>query len=235
MNFIRIIQETVTWIEKVNPDFEVNLYRSQELSPKSYYHQIPDYLKGNVLNDLISKRSKLLQTARVELIPIPDLGDYGRIMFFEANETVLDGAPEDVSAFFIDIGDAPPWDTWLAIGSQLNAINFHRAGHELNSDLLIAWVPKAQYYYAQQACEVALLDNFAWPANEFISDEFNAVNSLFQKPDNIIQPEERIDFENILKQSKIIMSEIEENSKSYYEKLLSENSKKPFWKRMFKR
>jgi hypothetical protein len=218
MDIIRVIQEAATWIEKVNPDFDVNLYRTKELSPKQYYYQIPDTKKAVIVSDLINKRSEFIKAAQVELIPVPELVNYGRVMFFHANDTVADGAPEMESGYYIDIGDAPPWDTWLAIGSQLNAIDFYNE-QPLVSDLLIAWVPKSQYFYAQQAVEVACLDNFAWPTTKFISDEFAAIKNLFQKPNSIIKPEEHIDLDSRMKKILEIMSETEEHSKAYYRQL----------------
>jgi hypothetical protein len=231
MDIIRVIQEAATWIEKVNPDFEVNLYRTKELSPEQYYYQIPDTKKAVVVSDLINKRSDLIRAAQVELIPVPELVNYGRVMFFDANDTVVDGAPELASGYYVDIGDAPPWDTWLAIGSQLNAIDFCDA-QPLTSNLLIAWVPKSQYFYAQQAIEVACLDNFEWPNNEFISARYAAVKGLFQKPESITEPIESINWETRKVKLQEIMTELEENSETYYRSI--NTAKKSIWKRIFR-
>ena len=231
MDIIRVIQEAATWIEKVNPDFEVNLYRTIDLSPKHYYHQIPDTKKALVVSDLTDKRSELIKAAQVELIPVSKLVNYGKIMFFDANDTVLDGAPELASRYYVDIGDAPPWDTWLAIGSQLNAINFCES-QPLASNLLIAWVPKAQYFYANEAVEVACIDNFEWPNSELISVRYGVVRGLFQKPEGIIEPIESIDLETRKVKLQEVMTELEENSETYYRGI--NTAKKSIWKRIFR-
>ena len=230
MDIIRVIQEAATWIEKVNPDFEVNLYRTKELSPKHHYYQIPDGKKALVVSDLINKRSDLIRAAEIELIPVVELVNYGRVMFFDANDTVVDGAPELASACYVDIGDAPPWDTWLAIGSQLNAMDFCD-GQPLTSNLLIAWVPQSQYFYANEAIEVACIDNFEWPNNEFVNARFCAVKGLFHKPESITEPTEIVNWETRNVKQQEIMAELEENSETYHRSINA--GKKSIWKRMF--
>ena len=182
MNIIKIIQETATWIAKVNNDFNTNLFRSAELSPRYYYYEIPDTEKLSVIDRIISTRSALLDESGIDLISVSELHHYGRIMVFDPDSTVVDGAPEAGSACYVDIGDTPPWDTWLAIGGQLNHIHFYKPGHDINATFLIAWVPKSHYFYANCAMEVACMDNFAWPSNEFMSSRYDSIKELFSKP-----------------------------------------------------
>ena len=61
MDIIRIIQEMATWIAKINPDIETNLYRTAELSPGKYYYQIPGEEKDQVVAGLATKRSTMLR------------------------------------------------------------------------------------------------------------------------------------------------------------------------------
>lgn len=243
MDIIRIIQETATWIEKVNPDMETNLYRTAELSPGKYYYQIPGEDKDQVVENLTAKRSAMLRAAHVDLIPVERLVDYGRIMFFEANETVVDGAPEDASAYFIDIGDAPPWDAWIATERQLFNIDFWAYDLKLTDKMLVAWIPKLQYFYAQQAVEVACIDNFEWPQKDCVADKFCKVKYLFTKPPMITEPALKINFSVRQRLLYEIMHEAESYSKMYYNDIVEsykkiENTatlKQPFWKRLFKR
>jgi len=243
MDIIRIIQETATWVEKVNPDIETNLYLTAELSPGKYYYQIPDEEKEQTVADLVAKRSAMLRAANVDLIPIDRLADYGRIMFFEANETVVDGAPEDVSAYYIDIGDAPPWDTWIAIERQLFNIDFWAYNLQLTDKMLIAWVPKSQYFYAQQAVEVACIDNLEWARNGCVAGRFYEVKELFTKPPIIIEPAQVIEYSARQRLLKMVMQEAEAHSESYYSERNKSFKKagnvvvlkQPFWKRLFKR
>ena len=212
MDIIRNIQETATWIEKVNNNFETNLFRSKELSPKQRFYDIPDQEKASVISKIATLRSQLLNKTQHVLIPVNELRNYGRIMFFDANSTVLDGAPEDISLCYVDVGDAPPWDTWLATGSQLNEINFYELHHQLKDDMLIAWVPKAQYYYADQALQVACIDNFEWPDNKYIRDNFNILKPLFEKPDELKESDEPIHYERRLQMINKMMLDLDKDA-----------------------
>ena len=233
MDIFQTIQETATWLEKVNNEFEDNLFRTRELSPKHYYCEIPDEKKSSLVQQIASKKSILLKNANVILIPLEQLDNYGRIMFFDANSTVLDGAPEVESAYYVDIADTPPWDTWIATGQQLNELNIFQTGHELKRDLLIAWVPKSQYFYANEAIEVACLDNFEWGTNNHIRDEYSAIKKLFSVPNFIEQPSAII---NHYKRSAIlenVQSELIINSKLYYQKFRARIEKKSsFWSKL---
>ncbi|GAA4330228.1 hypothetical protein GCM10023149_35290 [Mucilaginibacter gynuensis] len=233
MDIIRTIQETATWIEKVNNNFDDNLFRTAELAPQHYYYHIPDNEKEFTLDQLNSKRSKLLKDTGVALIPLEELVNYGRIMLYNASDTVVDGAPEIESAYFMDIGDAPPWDTWIATGKQLNELNLFKLHHEITDNWLIGWVPVSQYFYANQAILVSVLDNFSWPDEEHIRDEYSVIKNLFQKPDPIAEPEERIDLDKRSALMYTLTAQQRKNSKVYFDSLINKSSRKaPFWKRL---
>lgn len=240
MNIIKVIQETATWMEKVNNDFNTNLFRTAELSPHYYFYQIRDAEKPGVINRIVSTRSVLLNESGVDLIPISELHHYGRIMVFDPDSTTCDGAPEAESACFIDIGDAPPWDTWLAVGSQLNSIKFYKPGHDINDTYLIAWVPKSHYFYANGAVEVACVDNFEWPTNDFIEKGYESIKELFSKP-VIIEPNPPLFYyDKIITVNNTIQQELERNSKLYYSDVRTKYEpkksqyapKKSFWSKL---
>ncbi|QEC76118.1 hypothetical protein [Mucilaginibacter ginsenosidivorax] len=215
MDIIKVIQETATWIEKVNNDFNTNLFRSAELSPNYYYYQIPDGEKLSAVNRIVSARAALLVESGVELIPVSELHNYGRIMIFDPDSTTTDGAPEAESACYIDIGDSPPWDTWLAVGAQLNGIKFYKPQHDINAAYLIAWVPKSHYFYANDAVEVSCIGNLAWASNEFIRDKYDPIKELFCKP-VIVKPDgELFCSEKTSRILNVVQQELERNSKSY--------------------
>jgi len=230
MNIIKVIQETATWIEKVNNDFNTNLFRTEKLSPRYYYYEIPESGKISAIDRIISIRSALLDESGIDLIPVSELHHYGRIMVFDPDSTVVDGAPEAESACYVDIGDTPPWDTWLAIGIQLNSIHFYRSGHELPANFLIAWVPKSHYFYANDALEVACVENLAWASNEFIRDKYNPIKELFCKP-VIVKPDgELFCSEKTGSILNVVQEELEHNSKSYYSDVSPRYEvKKSFW------
>ncbi len=237
MDIVHIVQETATWIAKCNSDFETNMFRSPELSPGHFFPEIDDDDRPKAVDQIISIRSELLSRSETPLIAVPELLNYGRVMYFDAISTTCDGAPEDVSAGYVDIADTPPWDTWLSLGQQLNTINFFKIGFELPNDFLVAWVPESHYYFANVALEVAPLDNFEWPKDGSVAEEFEMLRSLFQKPVQIDNPEKNTNTWNSLDRLKRINVELLANSEKYYAKLFdrSQNDnnnsspRKRFW------
>lgn len=211
MDIIKVIQETATWIEKVNNDYEFNLYRTPELSLTQRYCEIPDSRKADVVNNIVSKRSDLLKNTNVPLIPVEDLHQYGRIMIFDIDDTVVDGAPESVSAGYIDIEDAPPYDTWIATGGMLNEIGFYIEDNTIKDVVVVAWIPKDQYFYADLGVQVACVDNLWWAASDNINSDFEVLKPLFEKPAEIIEPVKHIKYS----------SKKQDKSKNFFQRLFS--------------
>lgn len=205
MDIAKIIQETATWIEKVNKDYETNLYRTPELWPKKHIIYIPEVRQVQVLKEVVTKRSKLLKESQSELLPVENLHNYGRLMIFDINSTVCDGAPQDISNYYVDVNDTPPVDTWIAFGSQLTGSKVYKTDDELFKQSILAWVPASQYFYANEAILVACVDNFAWPKPDGVDDTFGILRPLFTEP-TFEEPELPINFERRIK----LMQEFEE-------------------------
>jgi len=182
MDIVKIIQETATWIEKVNKDFETNLYRSPELNTDRHLIYIADYQHSEVMEAVAEKRTLLLNKAKVELIPINELHLYGRIMIFDVLSTVVDGAPESESKFFVDINDTPPVDTWIALGSQFAETGIYQDDSDLFNQSILAWVPASQYFYVNEALLVACVDNFSWPSPQGLGESYKFLEMLFTEP-----------------------------------------------------
>ena len=58
-------------------------------------------------------RSEHLKTANLKSFEAVDVVSNGRLLIYEFQETVEDGASEAASLGFYDLLDAPPWDTWV--------------------------------------------------------------------------------------------------------------------------
>jgi len=213
MDIVKVIQETATWLEKVNKDYENNLYRTPELIPTHHYCDIPNNEKMDFVDDIVTKRSKLLASQNVVLIPVNELGDYGRVMLFNPGQAIWDGAAEDASCYYVDYTDSPPFDTWIATIKQLNAIGFYSHGGDITYEhILIAWVPKSQYFYADEAIQVSMLGLYEWPEDENISDEFSELKAVFKRPEEIIKSAEPIDFQKRIRILNDIITELDKNS-----------------------
>ncbi|WP_439699206.1 hypothetical protein ACFGVS_14985 [Mucilaginibacter sp. AW1-7] len=115
----------------------------------------------------------------------------------------------------------------------MNQINFYKPGHDINAAFLIAWVPKSHYFYANGALEVACMDNFAWPSNEFIRSRYDSIKELFSKP-VIKEPDSEPFYSD--KTSRIlnvVQEELEHNSKLYYSAVNDlYEGKKSFWSKL---
>jgi hypothetical protein len=59
-------------------------------------------------------RSDRLKTASLKSVEAVDVFSSCRLLIYECQETVADGASEEASLGFYDLLDAPPWDTWVS-------------------------------------------------------------------------------------------------------------------------
>ena len=58
-------------------------------------------------------RSEHLKTVNLKSFEAGDVVSNCRLLIYECQETVVDGASEAASLGFYDLLDAPPWDTWV--------------------------------------------------------------------------------------------------------------------------
>jgi len=92
------------------------------------------------------KRSELLRDAKAQLIEPAEAQSLGRLLLYEAMETVSDGAADASSHGFFDVEDAPPWDTWF----------WHKDG------TIFCWVPDALVRDAQAGIDANPVDCIHW-------------------------------------------------------------------------
>jgi hypothetical protein len=91
-------------------------------------------------------RSALLQTAGIASVDVAEALSKGKLLLYEPEETVTDGASEAVSHGFFDIEDSPPWDTW-----------FHLA-----SGSIFSYVPESAISLVQHGIDVNIVDCIQW-------------------------------------------------------------------------
>ena len=215
MNLIKVIQEAATWIEKVNKDYESNLYRSQGFLPQTHFVNIPEDKQAQVIDAVVTKRSFSIKDRGVSLIPVEELVSYGRIMFFDVNSTLWEGVSQAESMYYVDIYDTPPVDTWIAYGSQLVDLKMFKEYDPYLKQSIVAWVPKAQYFYAHQAMLVSSTDVFAWPNPDHLTDTYTSLKPIFRAPDRYQESTDKIN----LTRRKVLMdafeNELDKNSYKY--------------------
>jgi hypothetical protein len=152
------ILEVATWILKVNPQFEHNYFRSEEIQP---FHKRPvgqekpicavaDFKLG------AEKRRALLREKNIALITPEQAATYGNLIYTSPDESVLDGAVEFSSQGLLDEWEVPAWDTWVTFGDTefKEFDNYSRA--------VISWIPKTTANLFFSGLSVAIMDNIGW-------------------------------------------------------------------------
>ncbi|KUG06857.1 hypothetical protein [Solirubrum puertoriconensis] len=150
---LQSVIEAATWIDKVNPRFEDNFYRSEELRPgfliaNSQYHK-------EALAVTVQKRREYLQNPATDLLTLEEVAEKGKLILIDPLDSELDGGAEVYSQGYFDLWDCAPWDTWVAFGSAtlkqaadsalINPFLSQLKHFQATSfDALIAWVPNTQ-------------------------------------------------------------------------------------------
>jgi hypothetical protein len=101
------------------------------------------------VDTLAGRRAELLRReARYPGGPADSLAG-GRLLRSAPQESVWDGAASAVSAGYLDVDDAPPWDTWLLVDSR----------H------LVTWVPPNCVEAVAAAIQVSPVSNIEWASD----------------------------------------------------------------------
>ena len=181
MELNRILLETITWISKVNFDYEKNYYRSNELKPLSCKNYLE--LPNSEFYKLIAKRSNYLKNNNIEILNEEDVTNLGKLIWSEPEDSVFDGGAEAYAQGLYDISECPPWDTWIAKGQDF--IEFKHLGNAI-----ISWLPNEHFNKFYSGKSVSIMDNMDWIMKLNNSNYF--VQTLIGKPNNLIFEEQPI-------------------------------------------
>ncbi len=152
------ILEVATWILKVNPHFEHNYFRSEEIMP---FQQLP-IVQREPISDLanfnlgVQKRRTLLQKRNISLITLEEAATYGNLVYTVPDDSVLDGGSEFQSQGLVDIWEVPAWDTWVTFG----ATEFKE--FEGYTRAVISWIPKTVANLFFSGLSLSIIDNLGW-------------------------------------------------------------------------
>ena len=103
------------------------------------------------------KRSEILRDASTGPVDPVEAQALGRLLLYEAMETVSDGAAEASSHGFFDMEDAPPWDTWF----------WHKDG------TIFCWVPDSLVSDVQAGIDANPVDCIHWASWSALSKLIN--------------------------------------------------------------
>lgn len=104
------------------------------------------------ISNLLEMRSKLLDQ---EISPVSSYKDLkgGKLLAYFPDENFCDGASEEASFGFLDVRDAPAWDTWVGLF------------HNLSSDFILSYIPQPFIKFVQAGIDVNPVECIQWLEN----------------------------------------------------------------------
>jgi hypothetical protein len=161
MNALEIrILEVATWILKVNPKYQYNYFRSEEI--KSIWGsnaQIKNkyaLVSADGVIENARRRALLLRERGISLVSLEEAATYGNLVYTLLEESHLDGGAEFYSQGLVDIWEVPAWDTWVAFGNH----EFKEFTSYPNA--VISWISKTVNDLFFSGQEVSIIENLGW-------------------------------------------------------------------------
>ena len=160
-DFIKNLHETIAWcIPRVDISNPKYCLRSAELKPDYEFSSRPDddvdlWADTPMIDKLIQTRAQLLTQATF------DMGR-GRLLIHFLYESNHNGATADVTSYYLDNNDTPPWDTWVQ--AFIPESLAHQSPDEVPIEFpfLISWVPPEFVKIVHEATEVECVGMLMW-------------------------------------------------------------------------
>jgi hypothetical protein len=111
------------------------------------------------------KRSEHLKMANLQSFEAVDVVSNCKLLIYECQETVEDGASEAASFGFYDLLDAPPWDTWV----------LYRNG------AVFCCVPDSAVSRAQAGIDANPVDCIHWADWPRLNEDKNSANQVLSQ------------------------------------------------------
>ncbi len=135
----------MAWCEpRVNAADPRGCLRSQRLQPRVLESGYADAVRGVAL----------LRGHRTQVHASTVLSG-GRLLVYYPDADLADGGGELKSGGYLDVHNTPPWDTWVALVTDLSA-------HRNRQMQLISWVPDAFISGVQLGIEIHLDESLVW-------------------------------------------------------------------------
>jgi hypothetical protein len=151
------LAETINWcLPLANVLTPRESLRSEKLRPviadtESDLLYIP-YERLSSISNLFEMRRKLLDQ---DISPVSSYNDLkgGKLLAYFPDENVCDGASEVASFGFLDVRDAPAWDTWIGLFKNPS------------SDFILSYIPKSFIKFVQAGIDVNPVECILWLEN----------------------------------------------------------------------
>ncbi|HKY42499.1 MAG TPA: hypothetical protein VJM50_05360 [Pyrinomonadaceae bacterium] len=168
-HFIKRLNETIAWcVPRVNISNPKYCLRSAQLRPDYEFSSQPDYdvdlwwVDLHMINKVAASRSRLLMPATpLRTAEGIDLAG-GRLLIHFLNESNQNGATADITSYYLDHNDTPPWDTWVqAFVPESLAYQSPDLPPSAYA-FLISWVPPEFIDVVNEATEAECVGMLMW-------------------------------------------------------------------------
>jgi len=155
------LAECISWYHSSSPDLRLNLpnphpVRDEEGQQSFSWLHAPE--RDSIVQGIVSTRRRLLgQIGAAPVAPASDLAG-GKLLFSAPQMSFLDGAVSEASRGFIDVHDAPPWDTWLSIAQESRVADFYEI-------YLVSWVPPQFTEAVDTGIGFSFVHNIEWASD----------------------------------------------------------------------
>ncbi|HET6978981.1 MAG TPA: hypothetical protein VFI24_21795 [Pyrinomonadaceae bacterium] len=167
-DFSKKLRETIAWcVPRVNTSNPKYCLRSPQLKPDYEFSSRPDqdvdlWADVEMINKVVDSRSKLSSAGEESSTEVnTDLAG-GRLLIHFLFESNHNGATADITSYYLDHNDTPPWDTWVDVFVPESLA--HQSPDEAPSEyaFLISWVPAEFIDTVHEATEFECVAMLMW-------------------------------------------------------------------------
>ena len=167
-DFVKRLNETIAWcVARVDVNDPKYCLRSERLRPDYAFDSEPEYdldiwATTQMIDKVVETRSQLLTPlSAIGTATEIDLAG-GRLLIHFLDESNHNGLTADITSFFLDNNDTPPWDTW--VGAFIPESLAHQPPNEvpIAYSFLISWVPPAFLKTVHEATEFECVGMLRW-------------------------------------------------------------------------
>jgi hypothetical protein len=128
-----------------------------------------------VVEGLAEERARLLRSAGTYPDRWAEDLAGGRLLAYDPDGNLFDGAAEESSGGFFDVDNIPPWDTWICYAGERNASTWKPF-----DSYLISWVPPSFLDLAEQGIWINPEECIVWAGQleAYFIDQLRAAGLL---------------------------------------------------------
>ena len=164
-DFIKRLQETIAWCTpRVNVSNHKHCLRSAQFRPDYEFDSEPGYdvdlwADITMINKVVDARSQLS-------MPLPSKRDInlagGRLLLHFLGESNHNGLTADITSYYLDNNDTPPWDTWVQVFVPESWAHQSPDAIPTVYPFLISWVPTEFLEAVNEATESECIGMLMW-------------------------------------------------------------------------